>query len=142
MQLYHASVERWKRPLVTYRESLFPLLSDRADRGVRLWLAELDGEPCAGAVVLSHHRYATGWLSAAALERCPGAGNLLQWELLHLLADRGVETYDLGGSGSLAGVVRFKESLGGKQARVLAYQRRHPLERAASAATRLRGNRR
>jgi hypothetical protein len=142
VRLYHASVERWESPLVTYRDSLFPLLSGRAHQGIRLWLAELDGEPCAGAVVLSHHRYATGWLSAAAPERCPGAGNFLHWELLGLLADLGMKTYDMGGSGPLAGVVRFKESLGATRTRVVAYERRHPLERAASAAGRLRRNRR
>jgi hypothetical protein len=139
MRLYHESVERWERPLVTYRDSLFSLLSDRADQGIRLWLAELDGEPCAGSVDFVHHRHATGWLGAAAPERCPGAGNLLHWEVLHLLADEGIQTYDLGGSGPLAGVVWFKESLGAKRTRVLAYQRRHPLERAASTVARLCG---
>jgi CelD/BcsL family acetyltransferase involved in cellulose biosynthesis len=139
VDLYHASVERWGRPLVTYRDSLFPLISGRADQGIRLWLAELDGEACAGAVVLSHRRYASGWLSAATPERCPGAGNLLHWELLERLADQGIHTYDLGGSGPLSGVVRFKESLGAKRARVLAYERRHPLERAASTVKRRLG---
>jgi hypothetical protein len=135
-QLYRSAVERWERPLFTYRDSLFALLSDRADQGIRLWLAELDGEPCAGAVTFTHRRYATYWHGASATERCAGAANLLHWELLRLLADEGIRTYDLNGSGPLTGVVRFKESLGAKRARVLAYERHHPLERAASAVKR------
>ena len=138
-QLYRSSVQRWERPLFIHRDSLFSLLSARADRGIRLWLVELDGEPCAGAVVFTHRRYATYWHGATAPERCPGAANLLHWELLQLLADEGVRTYDLNGSGPLPGVVRFKETLGARRARVLAYERRHPLERAASTVRRLRG---
>ncbi|MGZ8693518.1 MAG: GNAT family N-acetyltransferase, partial [Gaiellaceae bacterium] len=115
---------------------------DLAERGVQLWLSEVDGEPCAGAVVLMHRRYATYWHGASLPRRCPGATNLLQWELLGTLEQRGIATYDLNGSGPLAGVVRFKESLGAKRARVVAYERRHPLERAASAAKRLLSQRR
>ncbi len=138
-QLYRSSVQRWKRPLFIYRDSLFSLLSDRTDRGIRLWLVELEGQVCAGAVVFTHRRYATYWHAATAPERCPGAANLLHWELLQLLEDEGVRTYDLNGSGPLPGVVRFKESLGARRARVLAYERRHPLERVASSVGRLRG---
>ena len=141
-QLYRLSVQRWERPLVIYRDELFSLLSARADLGIRLWLVELDGEPCAGAVVFTHRRYATYWLGATAPGRCPGAANLLHWELLRLLEDDGVRTYDLNGSGPLPGVVRFKETLGARRARVLAYERRHPLERAASTVRRLGGRRR
>jgi hypothetical protein len=141
-QLYRSSVERWDRPLFVYGDSLFSHLSTRADRGIRLWLVELGGEPCAGAVVFTHHRYATYWHGATVPDRCPGATNLLHWELLPLLEDEGVHTYDLNGSGPLVGVVRFKETLGARRARVLAYERRHPLERAASTAKRLlRGGR-
>ena len=137
-QLYRLSVQRWERPLSTHRDSLFSLLSARADQGVRLWLVELDAEPCAGAVIFTHRRYATYWHGATAPERCSGAANLLHWELLQLLADEGVQTYDLNGSGPLPGVVRFKETLGARRARVLTYERRHPLERAASTVKRLR----
>jgi hypothetical protein len=138
-QLYRSSVQRWDRPLVVHRDSLFSHLSARAGQGVRLWLVELDGEPCAGAVVFTHRRYATYWHAASAPERCPGAANLLHWELLHVLADEGIQTYDLNGSGPLTGVIRFKESLGARRARVLAYERRHPLERAASTVKGLLG---
>jgi hypothetical protein len=136
-QLYRSSVERWEHPLFVHRDSLFSLLSARAGRSIRLWLVELDGEPCAGAVVFTHGRYATYWHGATLPSRCPGAANLLHWELLQLLEDDGVRTYDLNGSGPLPGVVRFKETLGARRARVVAYERRHPLERAASKARRL-----
>jgi hypothetical protein len=136
-RLYRSSVQRWDRPLFTYRDSLFSLLSARADQGIRLWLVELDGEACAGAVTFTHRRYATYWHAATAPDRCPGAANLLHWELLDLLADEGIRTYDLNGSGPLPGVVKFKETLGARRARVLVYERRHALERAASTAKRL-----
>jgi hypothetical protein len=136
-RLYRASVQRWDRPLFTYRDSLFTELSRLSERGVRLWLAEIDGETCAGAVLLMHHRYATYWHGATIPQLCPGATNLLQWELIDVLAEGGVQTYDLNGSGPLAGVARFKESLGAKPARVIAYERKHPLERTASAAKHL-----
>jgi hypothetical protein len=136
-RLYHASVQRWERPLFTYGDSLFSLLADGADVGIRLWLVELDGEPCAGTVVLVHRRHATSWQGATMPRRCPGAMNFLDWELLQLLADEGVWTYDLGGSAGLSGVVKYKETLGAVGARVVAYERRHPLEHAARRAKRL-----
>jgi CelD/BcsL family acetyltransferase involved in cellulose biosynthesis len=140
--MYHASVERWERPLFTYRDSLFSLLAAGADLGIRLWLVELDGEPCAGTVVLVHHRHATAWHGATLPRRCPGAMNLLDWELLQVLVDEGIWTYDLSGSAGLSGVVKYKESLGAARVPVLAYQGRHPLERAASSARRLLARRR
>jgi GNAT acetyltransferase-like protein len=136
-RLYRASVQRWERPLFTYRETLFSLLSARAGQTIRLWLVELDREPCAGAVVFTHHRYATYWHAATDPKRCPGAANLLHWELLERLANEKIWTYDLNGSAGLQGVIRFKETLGARRARVLAYERRHPAERAASRAKRL-----
>jgi hypothetical protein len=141
-ELYRASVRRWDQALVTYRDSLFSLLAGFAGRGVRLWLVEIDGEPCAGAILLMHHQYATYWHGASEPERCPGATNLLQWQLIEHLAEEGIHTYDLNGSGPLSGVIRFKESIGAERRPVLAFECRHPLERAASRAKRLiRGQR-
>jgi hypothetical protein len=136
-RLYRDCVRRWERPLVVYRASLFSFLAGLRERGVRLWLAELDGEPCAGAIVLTHRGYATYWHGASMPERCPGAGNLLHWELLGRLVDEGFATCDLNGSGPLHGVVHFKESLGAERMPVIAYERRHPLEDVASGAKRL-----
>ena len=130
--LYRATISRWDKPLFTYDERLFDELPRLSDRGVQLWLVEADGRPCAGAVVVLHRQHAVWWHGASAPERCHGAANLLQWDLLEELVTAGVRTYDLNGSGPLPGVVRFKESLGASAQPVLAYERRHPLERAAS----------
>jgi hypothetical protein len=131
-RLYDASLKRWDTPLFAYDRSLFSQLARHADEGVHLWLVDIDGSWCAGAVVLVHRGYATYWHGASIPELCPGAANLLQWDLLAELEQQGIHTYDLNGSGPLPGVVRFKESLGAERRPVVVYERKHPLERAAS----------
>ncbi len=132
-ELYEAAVSRWSRPLDVYESRLFSLLAERVDAGVRLWLAEVDGEACAGSVVLTHRPHAIAWLGASVPGRAPGASNLLDWEVLRQLTDEGFAIYDLSGSGPLQGVVRYKESVGARREPVIAYERRHPLERVGSA---------
>jgi hypothetical protein len=141
--LYRECVSGWERPLVVYRDELFRLLAESGEPGVRLWLAEQDGTPRAGAVVLTHRRYAVVWLGASAPRRQPGATNALDWGVIGALAEEGAHVYDLNGSGPLAGVVRYKESIGASPVEVLAFERRHPLERAGAALrARLHGGRR
>ena len=67
----------------------------------------------------------------------PGSFNALLWEALGILESRGIDTFDLLGSGPLAGVVAFKESIGGVPHRVRAVVGSHPLVAAARTARRL-----
>jgi hypothetical protein len=140
--LYAAGVEAWERPLWVYRPELFELLADRSGPSVRLYLAERDGELCAGEVVFVHKDHAIAWHGASNRSLVPGCFNLLEWEVVGLLADEGVRVYDQNGSGGLSGVIAFKESLGAVPSRVLAYDRPHPLESVARRTRRLlRGSR-
>ena len=127
--LYQEAVTRWgERASVVYRPSLFRQLALLDSAEVRLWLVEVDGVPCAGDVVFLHGTHAVDWHGASAPSRCPGARNLLQWQLCEELADAGIETYDLNPSGGHGGVASFKASLGAEPKPAPSVRRRHVLQ--------------
>jgi hypothetical protein len=132
--VYRRCAGGWARPLAVYRLELFDLLARRTEDGVRLWLAEVDGAPTAGAVLLRHGAYTTWWLGASLRSQPSGAMNALQWELVGQLASEGCRVYDLNGSAGLAGVVAFKQHIGAEATPVLAIDRLHPLQRVARRA--------
>ena len=111
--LYRRTVARWSSPLRVYDDRLFEIVPRVAADEVLLLLAERNGEPCAGAIVFLHGQVASGWHSALDPGVAPGAMNALHWEAIEALERCGVGLYDLLGSGPLAGVVAFKESIGG-----------------------------
>lgn len=141
--LYRETLERWAAPSSVYERSLFELLRVIASPHARLWLAELDGELVAGALMFSAHVNVVGWHSASS-KRGLGAARLIQWEVLGALAADGIESYDLLPSGGHAGVVAFKVSLGASpaEAPLLVKRRwRESIAARAQAALRRRGGR-
>jgi hypothetical protein len=140
--LYREALARWgDTSAIVYDRSLFTILAELDYPSARLWLAELDGVACAGALVFTHGRGVVGWHSANAPARCPGSANLLLWRMFDAFAHEGMTTFDLNPSGGRAGVERFKESLGGVRAATHVVARRQFLEHAAAAVRRV-GNRR
>jgi len=85
--------------------------------GLRLLVAEQDGDPIAG-VLLAHHgkaaTYLVGWTGDKGREL--RATHLLLWQAIELLKADGYEWFDLGGvSAEAPGVERFKLGLGGAE---------------------------
>jgi hypothetical protein len=136
-RLYRRTVARWDSPLSVYDDSLFQIVPRVAGDEALLMLGERGGEVCAGALMFLHGRTAVGWHGSSDVQGVPGSFNAVQWEALALLESRGIETYDLLGSGPLAGVVAFKQSIGGVPTRVRAVVRSHSLVAAARAARRV-----
>ena len=135
-RIYERTLERWDAPITVYDDRLFEIIPRIAGGEALLVLAEQDGEACAGAIVFLHGRNAAYWHGASDTIRAPGSSNAVQWEVLGMLERQGIETYDLLGSGPLAGVVEFKERIGGVPHRVRTVVRSHPLVAAARTARR------
>jgi hypothetical protein len=139
-ELYERMSKRWARPMARFDRPLFSLLGALEEDAVELWITEVDRRLVAGTINFCHGSHTVTWHGISDPSTCPGASNLLDWRMISLLAERGIETYDLNGSGPNPGVVRYKESIGGVAAPVLTVFRRHPLERIArrmkSAASR------
>jgi hypothetical protein len=133
---YLATRERWKSPSSSYEFSLFRLLHEARSPAVRLWLAEQGDAVVGGALAFAHDRSVVGWHSAQP-ERGSGVFRLLLWEIVQRLADEGFETLDLGPSGGHAGVIAFKESLGGRPVSFPVVTRTTPIERALLRVDRL-----
>ncbi|MCB9982825.1 MAG: GNAT family N-acetyltransferase [Rhodospirillales bacterium] len=75
------------------------------------------GRPLAGILILCHGQSATyqiGWNSARGREKC--AHNILLWQSLLYLKDKGFCSFDLGGVNdeTAKGVKKFKQGLGGR----------------------------
>lgn len=90
-----------------------------ADRkaGLLVFRADLESEPAAAMLFLTHGRMATyhiGWQSEDG--RKAGAHNLILWNAMLALKQRGIHTLDLGGvnTGKGAGIARFKLGTGGE----------------------------
>jgi hypothetical protein len=127
--LYERMSKRWARPMALYGRSLFTLLGEIEDDAVELWITEMNGRLTGGTINFRHGSHVVSWHGVSDWSSYPGVSNLLDWKMIDVLAARGVETYDLNGSGPNPGVVRYKESIGGVAAPVLTVLRMHPVER-------------
>jgi hypothetical protein len=97
------------------------LLIDYAKaQGLLLGVAYHKGAPCSAVAILCHSRGATyqlAWNNKAA--RQAGTNNLLLWQAMLALQERGVSCLDLGGFNEEApGLQRFKAGLGGREVRL------------------------
>jgi CelD/BcsL family acetyltransferase involved in cellulose biosynthesis len=122
-EMLEASAKRWgsKRPKRPW--SLFASISRHAtDQAVRLWLAYVDGRPAAGCLCF-YGRCEVFYWSAAMHEGVARArpNTLLQWRVIADAADRGYQVYNMGASGELTGVRRFKEQFGAQPRSYPAY---------------------
>jgi lipid II:glycine glycyltransferase (peptidoglycan interpeptide bridge formation enzyme) len=114
--LYHESMARWGNSATSNHPwALFESLHRRQDESLQLWLAEIGGEACAGAVVLYTNSIGC-YFHGASSERYAKqmASKLLQDRIMEELCSRGLTTYDLLSSGNHEGVAKFKASLGSK----------------------------
>lgn len=112
--LYQESIVRWGEVATSKHPwKLFDAARKRQGGSVVLWLAELAGEACAGAVVLYKHPIACYWHGASSQRYAKQmASKLLQDRIIQDACARGLTTYDLLGSGNHEGVAKFKASLG------------------------------
>lgn len=121
--MLEASARRWGRKQPKRPWSLFESISRQANENtVRLWLAYVAGEPAAGCICFYGRGEAFYW-SAAMHERFAKArpNTLLQWRVIEAGAKRGYEVYNMGASGDLTGVRRFKEQFGARPCGYPAY---------------------
>ncbi len=109
------------RPL-SYFEGMWRAFSgDEPDSALKLFLAELDGQPLAAATVVTVGTHAWyGYGASTSQRRDVRAANTLHWHALSDAHHRGCTVYDLRGIGStlvdggpLAGLLRFKLGMGG-----------------------------
>jgi Acetyltransferase (GNAT) domain len=134
-ELYRISLARWgTRASSAYEPEFFTALRARGREDVRLWLAEVGGRFAAGALVLTTGRHAAYWHGASDPTLAPGAANLLLWEIIGALAGEGFATFDLNPSAGMAGVMRFKQSLGATAAPAPLCVKRSPIEALARTA--------
>ena len=139
--LYEDTLARWgTQATSSYPWKLFEnaaeLLREHPDN-VRLWLAEKDGQPVAGALVFYWNTRAFYWHGAAlgaALPHRPA--NLLHAEIIRDACARGLEVYDFNPSGGHEGVVRFKDGFGCQRLTVTRVSISRALFRGARAAAR------
>ena len=115
-RLYGLSLSRWgDRVTSRYSWPLFSLLRAQPESTVRLWLARLDGEAIAGAVVFYTARHVVYWHGAADASRFNlRPVMLLMHDVVTDAMTRGYWWFDFNPSGGHASVERFKRTCGGR----------------------------
>jgi hypothetical protein len=104
--------------LAKHRESLrrFEIVARHLGDRCQVWVASIDGQPAASTIVLSSGAYAHYWRSTSdhplAGPRYPNY--LLLARLLEHVAERGFERFEMGESGGVRSLARFKEQFGAK----------------------------
>lgn len=113
-QIYLDSVRRWGDSATSvYDERLLILLSALEPTLVRLWLAEKDGAPVAGALCLYSRNHVSYWLGGALEEFFPlRPVQLLLRETISDACARGLAWFDFNPSGGHEGVAAFKRGFG------------------------------
>lgn len=122
--VYLESVQRWGETAgQVYDKKLFYRLFADGGPQVQFWLAEADGRIVAGVLALAWNTTIVYWHGAALQEffrHYPN--NLLHAEIMARGCAGGFRLYDMGSSAGLAGVARFKESLGARVSRYRSYR--------------------
>jgi hypothetical protein len=122
---YLDSLSRWSENVTSlYPRGLFHdfFRLQTADRGVRLWVAEVDGLVVSGVVVLYHAEHSVAWHAATHSDYLSSHAS----PLVHLAAIRagcseGLRWYDFNPSGQLRSLEFFKESFGTERRRFNMY---------------------
>jgi hypothetical protein len=118
--MLEASARRWGQTDPGKPQSLFRAIARLGSEATtRLWLARVEGRLAAGALCFYGRSEVFYWSGAMHAEHAHSrANNLIQWRIIeHAVANR-FHTYNMGASGDLEGVRRFK---GGFGARALDY---------------------
>jgi len=111
--ILEASAKRWGLDRPTISRPLLESIKRHGEKDVEIWFARYENKPIAGALALFGANEMNFWSAAMYGEYATlRPSNALNVALIHRAADRGVRWYNLGSSSGLAGVERFKESLG------------------------------
>jgi CelD/BcsL family acetyltransferase involved in cellulose biosynthesis len=109
------AAERWGLARPTFPKELLEGLVTYGGPDVEIWLAECNGHPIAGGVVLFGSQELFFWSAAMRQEFAQlRPSNALNLSLMRMAAERGIRWYNLGASDGLPGVERFKRGLGAR----------------------------
>ena len=117
LRLYQLSRERWGGGTDGFPDSFLDGWSQESGDFARLWLARLDDRPVAGVLVLygrGEAHYMAGAGDQEAFHARPN--HLLFATVIADARDREISLLNLGSSGGIAGVERFKRQLGARPA--------------------------
>lgn len=114
-RVYLAGSARWGG-VHPYPKRFFEVLLRRRDDGVLVWGAEHGGSLIAAHVDFYFGRTAQAWQAGVSpLAHAVDAGAFLVMCAVREAIDRGAGVFNLGSSGKDAGMIFFKESMGGEE---------------------------
>ncbi|GEM_PF-1288296 len=127
-RLLEASAKRWGLQRPHLPRTVFDALVELGGDDVEIWIARYNDEAIAGGVMLYGSTEAFFWSAAMRGEYAAlRPSNLLNVEMIKRAVERGMHWYNLGASDGLAGVERFKESLGARPIDYVTLTRRSSL---------------
>lgn len=112
-EMLESSARRWGLAAPSHSLGLYHAIHENAAENARLWLADVEGSPAAGAICFYGKGEVFYWSGAMHKEKAIHRPNqLLQWHIIKDATARGLRNYNMGASGDLAGVQHFKEGFG------------------------------
>jgi hypothetical protein len=129
--LLEESARRWGIGRPHLPRSIFEAVVEFGGDDVEIWIARYRGEAIGGGVMFYGSQEAFFWSAAMSSEFSSlRPSNLLNVEMMKASVDRGMHWYNLGASEGLAGVERFKESLGAQPVDYVTLRRQTEFYRA------------
>jgi hypothetical protein len=116
-RVYEDTLRRWGTgTLNQYPYRLFEQIYRRRSEATKLWVAKVNGEIVSGNLILYHNQNASYWHGATLEDYFDyHPAPLLMNEIICDACQIGLRYYDLGPSGGLEGVERFKEEFGAQR---------------------------
>jgi hypothetical protein len=103
--------------------ALFKNLQHYGGQHVKLRITEMNGMPVGGAITFEYGTNAFHWMSLSPVDYMKyNSSDLLLQDLIQSLCERRFTHLDLGGSGKMDGVRRFKESYGAVKVPIYRYE--------------------
>ncbi len=121
--IYEDTLQRWgEKTLVRYSYELFRNIYLNRNQGIKLWLAKVGDEIVSGKLTFYHNLIVCGW-HAATLQQYFHyyPDQILMEEIIHDACENGYEWLDLGPSGGLVGVEKYKEDFGAERLYLKSY---------------------
>ena len=109
--IYQQMLNEWDNPTMKYSTALFDKFKNVS--GVKLWLAEYNGEIVGGALCLYHNNHVAYWHGAGnKAAKDVNANYVLFDAIMEEACKNGYEVFDMMPSAGLKGVEEFKSNFG------------------------------
>ncbi len=120
--LYVDSSKRWGKSETSYSKTFISNLGELS--GVKIWVAEVEGNMISGMICFYHKHHVFDWLAASIINdetKKLYAAVAVQYEVIKDAVEKNLDFVNMGASINLSGVSDFKDSWGAKEQKCFSF---------------------